>query len=227
MMPGRKPDVARIYSRLRNRFGLLGWWHGTREEIVIGAMLTQQTSWNNVEKAMANLKKADKLGLKAIAHTDTRTLERLVRPSGFYRQKGKRLKHISSYICRNYSDIDMFFNKDADSLRKELLSLNGIGNETADSIALYAAGKPLFVIDAYTRRVMHRIDPGVPEDIDYDSLREYFQENLKADVNLYRDFHAQFVELGKRHCKAKPVCAGCPLGVMCTYRKSAMPKTNA
>ncbi len=101
---------------------------------------------------MANLKSDGKLGLKEIAHTDTKALERLIRPSGFYRHKSKRLKHISSYICKKYLGVDQFFDKDANESRRELLSLHGIGNETADSIALYAAGKPLFVIDAYTRR---------------------------------------------------------------------------
>jgi len=221
-MPARKPDLAGIYRRLRKRFGFLDWWPGdTSDEIVIGAILTQQTSWKNVEKAIANLKKARKLNLRAIASTDTRTLERLIRPSGFYRQKSRRLKHVSTYICNNYGGLDALFNKGRGALREELLSLHGIGKETADSIALYAAGKPLFVIDAYTRRAMHRIDPGVPDDAEYDSLQEYFQGNLKADVALYQDFHAQFVELGKRYCKAKPVCAGCPLTGMCAYGKCA------
>ncbi len=218
MMSTGKADVAKIYHRLRNRFGFLDWWSGdTRDEIVIGAILTQQTSWKNVEKAISNLKKAKKLSLKEIAHTDIRSLERLIRPSGFYKQKSRRLKDISSYICKKYNGLGALFDKDAGVLRQELLSLNGIGNETADSIALYAAGKPLFVVDAYTKRAMHRIDPRIPENMDYDALREYFQDNLEVDVSLYQDFHAQFVELGKRHCKAKPVCAGCPLSAMCAY----------
>jgi endonuclease-3 related protein len=221
MMPKKKPDLARIYGKLRERFGFLDWWPGdTRDEVVIGAILTQQTSWKNVEKAIANLKRAGKLSLKAIARTDTRTLERLIRPSGFYRQKSRVLKRVSSYICGKYSGLNAFFDKRADALRGELLSLRGIGRETADSIALYAADKPLFVIDAYTRRTMHRIDPSVAEDAGYDSLRKYFQDNLEEDVELYQDFHAQFVELGKRYCKAKPVCGGCPLDGVCAYRRS-------
>jgi endonuclease-3 related protein len=222
-MNRKRIDLAEIYSRLRKRFGFQDWWPGeTKDEIVIGAILTQQASWNNVEKAIEGLKSAGKLSLRKIARTDTRTLERLIKPSGFYRQKSRRLKGVASYVCERYGGLGRLFEKDGESLREELLSLNGIGEETADSIALYAAGKPFFVIDAYTRRAMHRIDPKIPEDTCYDLLRSYFQENLDSDIGLYKDFHAQFVELGKRHCKTKPVCRGCPLGGLCAYRRQSV-----
>jgi len=210
---------ALIYRILRRRFGFLNWWPGeTKAEILIGAVLTQQTSWKNVEKAIAELKRNNALSIEKIAKMNIGKLERLIRQSGFYRQKARRLKSICTYILKRHGSIEAMFRQDIAELRKELLSLNGVGRETADSIILYASEKPIFVIDAYTRRAMSRISGGViSEETDYDTLRAYFESRIKKDITLYKDFHAQFVELGKNYCKSKPLCKECPLNRVCIY----------
>ncbi len=206
-----------LYKRLRASFGHLGWWPGeTRDEIVIGAILTQQTSWKNVERAIDGLRSEGLVDLKRISATNVKVIERAIRPSGFYRQKARRLKGIATYLCRNYGTLDRLFRKDAIALRKELLSLNGIGKETADSIILYAAEKPIFVIDAYTRRIMSRAYGTDPE-IDYDALQVMITSGIRKNLGLYKDFHAQFVELGKANCRTRPICAGCPISEYCRY----------
>jgi endonuclease-3 related protein len=213
---GASPSA--IYKRLRESFGFLDWWPGeTRFEIFAGAILTQQTSWKNVELAIANLKAAGLLDLGRLAGTDIRRLESLVRPSGFYRQKARRLKGICSGIIRDYGSLERMFRLEKGELRKALLSYSGIGDETADSIILYAAGTPVFVIDAYTRRAMHRIDPRIKEEASYEDLQRYFEDRIERKLDLYKDMHAQFVELGKRYCRARPLCADCPLGGVCDY----------
>ncbi len=208
---------SRIYRLLRRRFGFLDWWPGeTKMEIVAGAILTQQTSWRNVERALSNLKAAKALELGALARMPIAKLELLVRPSGFYRQKARRLKGICSSVVRRYGTLERFFALERSSLREALLAMDGIGPETADSITLYAAGKPVFVIDAYTRRAMHRIT-GMDENISYAVLQRFFERSLKRDVALYKDMHAQFVELGKRYCRPVPLCAECPLKGVCLH----------
>ncbi|MDE1823807.1 MAG: hypothetical protein KGH74_00740 [Candidatus Micrarchaeota archaeon] len=204
---------------MRKRFGFRDWWPGdTKDEIIIGAMLTQQASWSNVEKAISNLKSSDGVDLRKISAMDIRKLEMLVRPSGFYRQKARRLKGIASYIFGNYPSLGRMFSKETGELRQELLSLDGIGPETADSILLYAAGKPSFVIDAYTKRIMNRVY-GIGLDMDYDNLKTLITDNIKDDIELYSDFHAQFVELGKRYCRTRPICKDCPASGLCRYKR--------
>ncbi len=213
-----------LYNAMRSYFGYLDWWPGeTRDEIMVGAILTQQTQWRNVEIAIGNLKGAGLIELAKIAATGHRTIEGLIRPSGFYRQKAKCLIRFASYICSRYGSIDGFFDKSPGELRKELLSIKGIGKETADSIILYAANKPAFVIDAYTKRIMHRVY-GIPIDIEYDDLQSLVERSIKAELELYKDFHAQFVELGKKHCRTKPICKGCPVNSMCLYYKKNVRK---
>ena len=218
-MPGSAgPDL--IYRLLRKRFGFLNWWPGeTRDEILIGAILTQQTSWRNVEKAISSLRDANALSVKAISSMRVGVLEELIRSSGFYRQKARRLKKLCSHIISEYGSLGRFLSMDMDRLRSELLAMDGIGQETADAIALYAAGKPSFVIDAYTIRAMERIS-GNGKSFGYGDLQKYFMERLPLDVELYKDMHAQFVELGKRYClKTKPLCNECPLAEICAYGK--------
>jgi endonuclease III related protein len=219
-MRAKKLELGALYKKLRGSFGFLDWWPGeTRDEVVVGAILTQQASWTNVEKAISRMKEENALGLRKISKMDKKRLERLVYPTGFYRQKAKRLKGFASYVYQNYKGIDQMFGKDADELRKELLSLDGIGKETADSIMLYAAGKRIFVIDAYTKRIMSRIY-GIDEGMEYDKLQRLIASSIKGDVDLYKDFHAQFVELGKNYCKTKPVCLECPVRQNCSYGAS-------
>lgn len=210
-------DFNWMYKAMRKRFGFLDWWPGeTTDEIVIGAILTQQTNWKNVEKAIANLKANGLLSIKAIANADPYILERMVRPSGYYRQKAARLRNFSQYVVGNHGSLRRMLSQDAQSLRKELLGINGIGKETADSIILYASEKPVFVIDAYTIRIVDRVF-GI--EYKYDKLQAAIENSIERDVKLYKDFHAQFVELGKRYCKKEPVCSSCPLSAKCLYSR--------
>jgi len=210
-------ELEELYKKLRDNFGYLDWWPGdTKVEIVVGAILTQNTAWKNVEKAIKNMRERKMLSLGRLASTELKELEDAIRPSGFYKQKAKRLSNLFKYIKANYSTLERFFDKGKNELRNELLNLNGIGNETADSIVLYAAEKPTFVIDAYTRRIMNRVY-GIDEEIEYNKLKEYFESRLRPDLELYKDFHAQFVELGKRFCKKKPLCDECPIRDYCRY----------
>ncbi|MGC8888760.1 MAG: endonuclease III domain-containing protein [Candidatus Micrarchaeia archaeon] len=221
------PSLEELYARLRSHFGFLNWWPGeTKTEIIAGAVLTQNTAWRNVEKAIKNLKEKKLLSLEALASASTAEIEKAIKPSGFYRQKAERLKGLFKYIKENYGSLNKFFSKGKDELRNELLSLKGIGRETADSIILYAAEKPTFVIDTYTRRVMHRVYM-LDENMDYDKLKAYFEERLDRDLNLYKDFHAQFVELAKRHCRKKPECAACPLNDVCRYAAKKIKKEKS
>ncbi len=214
---------GRLYKLLRDRFGFLNWWPGdTRDEILIGAVLTQNTSWKNVEKAIKNLKAADMLSIEKISHARIPQLQSMIRPSGYYRQKAQRLKGICKYITANYGTLNCFFSQDTPKLRAELLSLSGIGPETADSILLYSAGKPVFVIDAYTRRAVQRIY-GEKHEMGYSDLQSLLQGHVPADLRLYKDFHAQFVELGKNYCKKKPLCGACPLRQICNYATPQIP----
>ncbi|MDE1868351.1 MAG: hypothetical protein KGH60_00055 [Candidatus Micrarchaeota archaeon] len=218
-----KSDPNAIYSHLRKRFGFLDWWPGeTKFEIMVGAILTQQTTWTNVEKAISGLKAAKLLSLDKITKTERRSLEKIIRPSGYYRQKAQRLLSICKSIKREYGTLDRLFSLDKTELRDALLSYKGIGKETADSIILYAAEKPIFVIDAYTKRAMHRINPKIGEDISYGELQDYFEKRVKRDLVLYQDMHAQFVELGKNYCRTRPLCVGCPLNKICQYGSASI-----
>ncbi len=219
MLPLQRP--LQIYKILNSHFGHRNWWPAdTQFEVLVGAMLTQQASWPNVEKAIRNLKESGSLSIESIAAMPIKRLELLVRPSGYYRQKAANLKSLCRSIIRDYGSLGAMLGMGIPELRKALLSYKGIGRETADSIILYAAGKPIFVIDAYTKRAMGRIDPSINEGIDYDELRLIFERSLKRDAGLYNDFHAQFVELGKNYCRKRdPFCARCPLSSICSHAK--------
>lgn len=209
-------DFLLMYNILYHKFGFLNWWPGeTKFEILVGAILTQQTSWKNVDKAIKNLKENNMLNIEKISNCNISDLEELVRPSGFYKQKANRLKSICNFILNNYGNLDNFLSIDIKELREKLLNLNGVGKETADSIILYASEKPIFVIDAYTKREFSRIF-GIKE-TDYDELQKLVETNIPKDVKLYKDFHAQIVELGKEYCNKNPLCANCPMNLTCLY----------
>ena len=213
--------IRLIHSRLSKHFGRLDWWPAeTKDEIIIGAILTQNTNWSNVEKALSNLRNKGLLDLKSISSMRERSLARLIRPSGFYNQKAKRLGSFSKYIFSNYGSLDIFFSKDTLPLRNELLSLDGIGMETADSILLYAAEKPIFVIDAYTRRITKRV-LGLASELDYQPLQTLISSNTREEINTYKEFHAQFVQLAKNNCRKVPICPTCPLSGICNYHAKA------
>ncbi len=204
-----------LYSFLLSHFGAQHWWPAeTPFEVIVGAVLTQQVAWKNVEKAIENLKNANVLDSSKISNLPIEKLEVYIKPTGFYRQKARRLKSICSYICSEYNgSLKDLFNKEISSLRAKLLSLNGIAPESADSIILYAAEKPSFVIDAYTRRICERLQ--LTNELDYESLKKFFENNLPENVGIYKEFHAIIVELGKNYCKTKPVCKNCPLNKKC------------
>lgn len=205
--------LKEAYRKLHARFGHRKWWPGdTPFEIIVGAILTQNTNWQNVEKAIANLKRERVLSPKKLLDLHPATLASLIKPAGFFRLKTKRLRNFLKYFVENYDgSAEAMTERPLSSLREELLSINGIGQETADSILLYALNKPIFVIDAYTKRILLRHDLCLEEAI-YCDLQELFTDSLPEDVKLFNDYHAQLVEVGKNYCRPKnPRCDDCPL----------------
>ena len=204
--------LLNIFNMLLNSFGKRNWWPGETElEVIVGAVLTQNTSWKNVEKAINNLKRHSALDIDALYEMERATLATIIKSSGFYNIKSKRLKNIINVIYNEYSSnilnlkiLDML------KVRNKLLEINGIGKETADSIILYALGKPIFVIDVYTKRFLknHRLYKG---DDDYDALQSFFMKNLPEDTYLFNEFHALIVYLCQTFCKKVPLCSKCPL----------------
>jgi endonuclease-3 related protein len=207
-----RETLNEIYELLFKRFGPQHWWPGdTQFEIIIGAILTQNTNWTNVEKAITNIKSADLLSPEKLYYLDVPQLAELIRPAGYYNIKAKRLKSFLSWLFENYDgSLSNLEGLDTERLRAELLAIKGIGCETADSILLYAFNRPIFVVDAYTARVSIRhglIEPSA----DYEQLRELFQSNLTEDVQLFNEYHALLVKVGKLFCRPKARCPGCPL----------------
>ncbi len=204
--------LQRMYNCLLERFGRRHWWPAdTPFEVCVGAILTQNTAWKNVVRAIGNLKNADLLSAGAIHEAPIEKLGELIRPAGYFNVKARRLRSFVDHLVgRHAGDLDSLFQAPIEALREELLSINGIGPETADSMILYAAGKPIFVVDAYTRRVLHRHGL-VEEKADYHVMQEIFHTHLKPDTHLYNDFHAQIVAVGHHFCKKTPRCEECPL----------------
>lgn len=212
--------IVEVYKRLYSCFGKQYWWPGeTKFEIVIGAILTQQTSWKQVEKSIDNLKKENLLSASSLSNSNVRKTRLLIKPSGFYKQKSRRIVLFSKYLMKKYSgDLKIFLAQPIEILRKELLSLEGIGKETADSILLYAGNKLIFPIDAYTFRIFERLGI-VAEKTNYDQLQSLFHKELPHDLEVYNEFHALIVKHGKTLCKSKPLCSDCPLNVDCSFYK--------
>ncbi|MBN1493410.1 MAG: endonuclease III domain-containing protein, partial [Candidatus Omnitrophica bacterium] len=183
-------------------------------EVMVGAILTQNTAWANVEKAIVNLKRAKVLTPKALFAVPEKKLARLIKPSGFFNVKAKRLRIFLGYMKEHYGfSVAKMKARDLDELRKELLGVNGIGRETADSILLYALEKPTFVVDAYTKRILSRHGLCGKND-DYNVVKALFEDNLEQDTDLFNDFHAQIVNCAKDFCRTKPRCDACPLRVL-------------
>lgn len=201
-----------IYRQLLDRFGPQHWWPGeTPFEVAVGAILTQNTSWTNVAKAIANLKAANSLEAFKLRDMDLEKLELLIRPAGYFRVKAKRLRNFINWLCGTYGgDLHNLAAVSTTRLREELLGISGIGPETADSILLYALNRPVFVVDTYTARVMVRHGLIGP-DLDYQQLQDLFMSNLEPDPALFNEFHALLVMVGKDYCKPHPKCPGCPL----------------
>ncbi|MBI5100851.1 MAG: endonuclease III domain-containing protein [Nitrospirae bacterium] len=201
-----------IYKRLQKRFGPQKWWPGeTPFEVAVGAILTQNTNWGNVEKAINNLKKAGKLNPRDMHAMPEAKLASFIRPSGYYNIKARRLKNFLDLLVGSYGERKKKMKKEPfESVRKKLLGVNGIGPETADSIILYALDKPVFVIDAYTKRILSRHNI-MRHDASYHEFQGLFHAGLKEDVRLFNEYHALIVTLAKEYCRTKPLCDGCPL----------------
>ena len=201
-----------IYDKLYKHFGPQKWWPAkTPFEVIVGAILTQNTSWSNVEKAIANLKKHALLTPDALKAVPVSRLAKLIHSSGYYNQKAKKLKNFTDFLFGNYGGrLDKMLKEDYLILRAKLLGVSGIGLETADSILLYAANMPMFVVDAYTRRILSRHNLIKP-DATYSEIQNHFMDNLKSDPALFNEFHALIVRLGKEICKTDPDCQACPL----------------
>jgi endonuclease-3 related protein len=215
-----------VYRRLHNRFGPQGWWpiknkykkknfltpKNRREqfEIIIGAVLTQNTSWKNVEKALENLRRKNLISPREILKTSNKKVSKLIRPAGYYNQKTIYLKNISKFLVDNKN----LEKENIKTLRSKLLSIKGIGPETADSIILYAFKKPSFVVDLYTKRIFSRL--GVCDyKTEYHKLQDKFHKNISKKTLVYNEYHALLVELAKKHCSKKPICKSCPITKLC------------
>jgi len=205
--------IRGAYERMEAFFGDLHWWPAeTPLEVMVGAILTQNTAWPNVRKAVERLKTAGCLSAAAIAALPQEALAELIRPSGYYNVKARRLKAFMTWFLEAYGgDEEAMFREETQVLRERLLKVKGIGDETADSILLYAGGKPVFVVDAYTRRILSRHGL-VDGKVSYGDLQDLFMEHLPPSAPLYNQYHALIVETGKRFCRKKPRCASCPLG---------------
>lgn len=205
--------INNIYRLLYEKYGPQGWWPGDSGlECILGAILTQNTSWNNVEKAIHNLKNLDLISVEKLNQLRTDELAELIRPSGYYNQKAIKIKNFIIFLSENYQGkLENMLEEEAWVLRNKLLQIKGIGPETADSILLYSANKPIFVIDAYTHRIFSR-HALVPEQTNYNEMQEIFMDSLEKNVELFNEYHALIVKVGKEHCKKqKPICTGCPL----------------
>jgi endonuclease-3 related protein len=208
--------VNDIYGRLSQAYGPQHWWPAESPfEVMVGAVLTQSAAWTNVEKAIRNLKTAQVLSPEAIRNMSFSELSEYVKPSGYYNVKARKLKALVYWFGENYADdIGRMAEIETQKMREELLAVYGIGPETADSILLYALGKAVFVIDAYTKRVFSRIGL-INEEDSYNDCQRLFTANLKADTALFNEYHALIVKLAKEACSKKPACGGCCLSQIC------------
>lgn len=228
--------IKQIHEILLKEFGLQGWWPVTKNseiipkyhqskhltekqklEICFGSILTQNTNWKNVEKAIIGLNKKDLINVDKITRIENKELAEIIKSSGYHNQKAEKLKNFCEFLVKKYDgSLKGLFKNNVKKLREKLISVNGIGPETADSIILYAAKKRIFVVDAYTKRILNRI--GFKEQT-YDGVQKLFMENLQNNERLFNEYHALLVELGKNICKKEPLCEKCPIHSYCNYYK--------
>jgi endonuclease-3 related protein len=213
--------LLEIYARLEARYGSQHWWPADGPfEVMVGAVLTQQAAWTNAERAIANLKAAGALSPRVLRCLPAAELAQLIRPSLYHNAKAGKLKALASWLGDRYQDdLAELFRQDVSTLRRQLLSVYGIGEETADSIILYAAGKPVFVIDAYTRRILSRLGLE-PAKNTYRAYQSLFTSHLPEEAGLFNEYHALLVRLGKEVCRSRPLCGECCLVSFCRYRDS-------
>jgi endonuclease III related protein len=208
------PPLDEYFNSLFTSFGPQHWWPGkTPFEVIVGAILTQNTSWNNVELAINNLRQARLLAPRAIEGAPLAEIEQKIRPSGYFRQKARKLKAFSAFLQHEYrGSLRRMFKEPTLLLREKLLAVFGIGPETADSILLYAGGHPVFVVDAYAKRILSR-HGWIAEDAAYEEVRWTFERRFPGEAKLYNEFHALIVHVGKKFClKSEGLCRTCPLG---------------
>jgi len=213
-----------IYHRLLAHFGPQHWWPAQESfEVIVGAILTQSAAWVNVEKAIANLRAARAMSPRTLRQLSLPKLATLVHPCGYYNAKAFKLKSFAYWLGNHYDDdLDRLFASKTNDLRQQLLSIHGIGQETADSIILYAANKPIFVIDAYTRRIIRRIGLA-PDKNSYDAYQALFMEHLLPDTGLFNEYHALLVCQGKNICRHHPLCPQCCLNDICPSMPALTP----
>ena len=215
-MKSREPQLFHIYKALYQAYGPQHWWPGnTRLEVILGAILTQNTAWTNVEKAIQGLKNKNLLLFSSLKIVSHKKLANAIRPAGFFNVKADRIQHFVAFLKRRYrGSLRKLLSQPVGKAREELLAIHGIGRETADSILLYAAEKPIFVVDAYTRRIFHRL--GVLDgQEDYDEIRRRFESEIPKKPSLYNEYHALIVTHAKEVCRKKPLCEICPLNKEC------------
>lgn len=211
-MSNTKAILKQIYRLAHKHFGPQNWWPGeTPFEVCLGAILTQNTAWSHVEKAINNIKEAGLLDFERLYRTPDAKIAGLIRPAGYFNIKTKRLRHFLNAVHDRFGSFEALTELAPDKLRETLLSINGIGPETADSMVLYAFHQPSFVIDAYTKRILVRHSL-VDEEADYYQLKDLFESHLESEVPLFNEYHALLVMVGKNYClKSKPRCEHCPL----------------
>jgi len=234
MAAQNKPDIQKIYKALFEHFGPQYWWPAqTKFEIIVGAILTQNTNWGNVKKAINNLKKAKLLNPHRLLKIPPKQLAALIKPAGYFNVKTKRLKNFIHFMFEEYQgSIKRMAKEDTLVLRRKLVAVNGVGEETADSILLYVFNRPVFVVDAYTKRIFYRHN-FVAKDSPYPHVQELFEDALVSNENYYNEYHALIVNLGKNFCKPNPHCEACPINNIsyslikkCTKCHKYLPDSN-
>jgi len=214
-------DLIGLYHRLLAAYGPQGWWPADGPfEVIVGAILTQATAWENAARAIDNLRRAGLLDPKRLRDAPIDRIASLIRPALYYNQKAKKLKFFLEFLAERYGgDLDRLLDEPLSDLRDGLLSIPGVGPETADSIILYAAGKPSFVADSYTKRLLSRLG-FIESRAGYEEIRGLFLAALPPDPDLYGEYHALIVRHGKEHCRSAPLCADCPIASICPHPKA-------
>jgi endonuclease-3 related protein len=216
----KHPSLKEIYQILFCAFGPQHWWPAqTPFEVMVGAILVQNTNWKNTERAIQNLKAKKLLTPLKLRNVPVKVLSQAIKPAGYFNIKAKRLKNFITFLFTAYGgSLKKMKARNGEMLRRELLSVNGIGEETADSILLYALDKPFFVVDAYTKRIFSR-HGFLKGKLEYGRVQKFFTQNLPRKIKLYNEYHALIVRLAKDFCRTKPLCEKCPVGFLCAYQK--------